>query len=226
MSEKVRKMFSDISSKYDLMNDVLSFGIHRLWKKKYIKLLNLNSKSKVLDLASGTGDIAFEEYKYTKDITGSDFSEGMLEVARQRALERQIDMQFMQIDALAIPFPENQFDAVTISFGIRNVDDVPKCLKEMARVSKSGGKAAILEFGQPTGFFAYIYRFYSKYIMPLLGKIIARDADSYTYLPETAAKFPSDKAFVKIMNETDCFSQIKTIKLTFGIAYIYIGTVK
>lgn len=226
MSENVRKMFSDISSKYDLMNDILSFGIHRIWKKKFIKLLNLDKSSSVLDLASGTGDIAFEEYKYSGKVIGSDFCEDMLSVARKRAAEKNININFVQADAMALPFDDDEFNAATISFGIRNVDNVSKCLTEMARVVKSGGKAAILEFGQPKGIFGSFYKFYSKRIMPLLGKIFAGDSSSYTYLPETAAKFPSGDKFLNIMKNTGSFTQVKYIKLTGGIAYIYLGEVK
>lgn len=226
MSEEVRVMFNDIASKYDLMNDVLSFGIHRIWKKKFVKLLNLKKDDKILDLASGTGDIAFEEYKYTKNVTASDFCNGMLSVAKERAKERNIDITFMQIDALNIPFESDTFEASTISFGIRNVDDVSQCLKEMARVCKPGSTVAIMEFGQPKGLFGSFYRFYSKYVIPRLGRVIANDWSSYTYLEETAARFPADEKFIKIMRDTNCFSTTKAIRLSMGIAFIYMGVVR
>lgn len=226
MSEQVRVMFNEIASKYDLMNDVLSFGIHRLWKKKFVKLLNLKSNDKILDLASGTGDIAFEEHNYTKNVTASDFCNGMLSVAKERAKERNIDITFMQIDALNIPFEADTFDASTISFGIRNVDDVSQCLREMARICKPDSKVAIMEFGQPKGLFGAFYKLYSKYVIPRLGKTIAHDCGSYTYLEETAARFPAGDKFLKIMDDTHCFSSTKAIKLSMGIAYIYVGVVK
>ena len=138
MSEKVREMFSEISPKYDMMNDILSFGIHRLWRRRVVKLLQLNKKSEVIDLASGTGDLAFAMQQVAGKVIGTDFCEDMLVVARRKAKERNIDIEFKQADAMDLPFRDNQFDAATISFGIRNVDNVSKCLSEMARVVSPG----------------------------------------------------------------------------------------
>jgi demethylmenaquinone methyltransferase/2-methoxy-6-polyprenyl-1,4-benzoquinol methylase len=226
MSNAVREMFSEISTKYDLMNDILSFGTHRIWRKKLVRLLNLNSNSSVLDLASGTGDLAFDMNAAGAKVIGTDFCEDMLVVARQKAKERGINIEFRQADALSIPYGDSMFDASTISFGIRNVDDVSLCLKEMARVVKSGGKAAILEFGQAKQPMAFFYNIYSKYIMPALGRIFAGAESAYTYLPQTAAKFPCDQKFLDIMNATGMYSETKVYSLFSGIAYIYIGTVK
>lgn len=226
MSEKVRQMFADISPKYDLMNDILSFGLHRRWRKKLVKMLNLHPGASIVDLASGTGDLAFELKKKAGNVTGTDFCEDMLVIARQKAKKRNINVEFVQADAQYLPFDDDQFNAATISFGIRNVDNVCNCLMEMARVVKPNGKVAILEFGQPEGFFAFFYKIYGRHIMPILGKIFASDVEAYTYLPETAAKFPCGKLFKEIMDATDSFSESKAIRLSFGICYIYIGKVK
>jgi demethylmenaquinone methyltransferase/2-methoxy-6-polyprenyl-1,4-benzoquinol methylase len=224
MSEKVKNMFANISGKYDILNDILSFGMHRYWKTKFVKMTNPDENSKILDIATGTGDIAFKYYKITlekADITGMDFTPEMIKIANERKQNRKI--KFLVGNALNLPFEDNIFDITSISYGIRNVDDVKKSITEMARVLKSGGRAAILEFGQASKPFSYIYNFYSKYIMPPLGKIISGDDSAYSYLPETAAKFPSGENFVKIMNSTNCFSNITVKELMFGVAYIYIG---
>ena len=225
MSEKVREMFSEISPKYDMMNDILSFGIHRLWRRRVVKLLQLNKKSEVIDLASGTGDLAFAMQQVAGKVIGTDFCEDMLVVARRKAKERNIDIEFKQADAMDLPFRDNQFDAATISFGIRNVDNVSKCLSEMARVVSPGGKVIVLEFGQPKGVISLFYKFYSKYIMPTLGMIFAGAGAAYTYLPETAAKFPCGDAFLQLMKETQQYSEYKSYPLNSGIAFIYVGIV-
>ena len=224
MSEKVKNMFANISGKYDILNDILSFGMHRCWKTKFVKMANPDENSKILDIATGTGDIAFKFYQITSgqaNITGMDFTPEMIKIANERKQNRNIT--FLVGDALNLPFEDNIFDITSISYGIRNVDDVERSLTEMARVLKTGGRAAILEFGQARKPFAYIYYFYSKYIMPFLGKLISGDDSAYSYLPETAAKFPSGENFVKIMNSTNCFSKIIVKELMFGVAYIYIG---
>ncbi len=225
MSEQVREMFSEISPKYDMMNDILSFGIHRIWRRNVVKLLQLTKKSEVIDLASGTGDLAFAMKQVAGKVIGTDFCEDMLVVARRKAKERNIDIEFKQADAMDLPFGDNQFDAATISFGIRNVDNVSKCLSEMARVVKPGGKVIVLEFGQPKGIISVFYKIYSKYIMPILGRIFAGAGAAYTYLPETAAKFPCGDAFLKLMKDTKQYSEFKAYPLNSGIAFIYVGIV-
>ena len=226
MSDEVRKMFSEISTKYDLMNDILSFGIHRLWRRKLVKLLNLDKNSYVIDLASGTGDLAIALNEKTGKVIGTDFCDDMLVIARQKAKAKNIDIEFIQADALDLPFEDNTFTASTISFGIRNVDNVSKCLSEMARCVNSGSKVAILEFGQSVGLLSPFYSFYSKFIMPFLGKLFAGSKSAYTYLPKTASQFPCRDEFINIMNQTECFSETKYYKLNSGIAYIYIGIKK
>lgn len=222
MSQSIQKMFASISKKYDLLNDVLSFGIHKLWRKKSVKLAQPQSDSYVLDIACGTGDFAFEFERFSKKIIGLDFCEEMLEIARQKAIKRNSSVQFIQGDALKLPFDNDQFDIVSIGFGIRNVDDVSKSIQEIHRVLKKGGRAVILEFGKPKNpLMRILYGFYSNYIMPLIGKLLANSKEAYTYLPVTANKFPCREDFLKIVEKAASFSKVKYYSLNFGIAYIY-----
>lgn len=221
MSEKVNKMFASIAGKYDLLNDVLSFGIHKKWRKIAVELSKVDANSKVLDVACGTGDFSFEFEKHTKKINGTDFCQPMLDIAIEKAKSRSSKVVFSQADAMNLPFDDNSFDIVSIGFGIRNVDDVGKAISDMARVLKKGGRLIILEFGQPDGFFRILYNFYSKNIMPFLGKILAKSEDAYTYLPETAAAFPCKDDFINIALNAYRFEKYHYKTLTNGVAYIY-----
>jgi len=231
MSEQIKNMFSDISEKYDILNDVLSFGIHRRWRKKVVKLSGVSNKenASVLDLATGTGDLAIvfkRKIGNSDKVTGIDFSEEMLRIAQAKAKKRNLDIDFQKGDATALQFKDNSFDISSIAFGIRNVDSVTACLNEMARVVKPGGKVIILEFGQPQGLFSHIYKFYSKYIIPVLGKIISKNFNAYHYLQDSSAKFPCREEFIEIMQSTGKFSLIDYKQLSFGIAFIYVGDVR
>jgi len=231
MSEKIRNMFSDISEKYDILNDVLSFGIHRTWRRKVVKISGITGKENVsiLDLATGTGDLAIafkRKIGNNGKVIGIDFSEQMLEIAREKAKENHPEIEFLKGDAISLEYEDNKFDIATIAFGIRNVDSIIDCLNEMAGVVNPGGKVIILEFGQPAGFFSCIYKIYSKYIIPVIGKIISKNFNAYNYLQESSAKFPCKEEFLKIMNSTDKFSQTYYKQLSFGIAFIYVGVVR
>jgi demethylmenaquinone methyltransferase/2-methoxy-6-polyprenyl-1,4-benzoquinol methylase len=221
MSEKIKGMFADISAKYDILNDLLSFGSHRIWKNKLIKLSQVKSNSKVLDIATGTGDIAYLFSKKSKSVTAIDFTPEMINLAKKRFKDSNIT--FIIADALELPFEDNYFDIVSISFGIRNVDDINQAIKEMHRVLKSNGKMMILEFGQAIPPFSYLYNFYSKYVIPIIGKIVSKNDFAYNYLPESSARFPSGNNFVKIINHLNLFHNVKMYRLFYGIAYIYIG---
>ena len=229
MSEKVRTMFSKIAGKYDLLNDLLSMGIHRLWRKKAVRAAGTSKGMKILDLATGTGDLAIEFHKAAGkegSVTGVDFCEEMMISAPEKAREAGFDIEFLQGDAMDIKFPDNSFDISGIAFGIRNVDSPLQCLKEMSRVVRPGGTVMVLEFGQPKGLFALIYKIYSKTIIPLIGKIISRDNAAYTYLPETASKFPCREDFTNLMKQTGVMEDCRYISLSSGIAFIYTGKVK
>jgi demethylmenaquinone methyltransferase/2-methoxy-6-polyprenyl-1,4-benzoquinol methylase len=229
MSEKVRSMFASIAGRYDITNTVLSLGTHHLWRSITVKESGVSAGQRVLDCATGTGDLAlaFKE-KVGKEgvVIGTDFCKEMLDLAPAKAAKEGLDVTFEIADAMNLPYESNRFDVASISFGIRNVDDPLICLKEMARVVRPGGNVVVLEFGQPKGLFKYFYGFYQKYIMPLLGGLLTGNKEAYTYLPETSARFPSGNEFLELMKKAGVFSAMKYRPLTFGIAYIYVGTVK
>ncbi len=228
MSEAIKVMFAEISKDYDKMNTVLSFGIHHLWRKKVVKLANVNENSKVLDCASGTGDLAIEFKKTAKkgEVFATDFCVEMLDYIKPKEEKLNIKVKTEFADVMNLKYEDNYFDVSSISFGIRNVDNPKQGVSEMARVVKAGGKVIILETGQPKGLLKPIYKLYSQKIMPFLGSIVAKNEAAYTYLPQTASKFPYGDMFVEIMNSTEKFSEIKAYPVTFGVAYIYVGIVK
>lgn len=229
MSRQVQEMFSQISGKYDLLNDILSFGIHRIWRKKVVNLAQVNNESQILDCASGTGDLAIafkSECGPNSRVVATDFCEDMLVYAKEKSRKQDCNIEIAQADAMSLQFKDNEFDLATISFGIRNVDDPVVCLKEMARVVKPGGKVIVLEFGQPYKWFQPVYGLYSQHIMPTLGRIFAGAKSAYTYLPRTASVFPCRESFIELMNRADCFKTSKYYTLSLGIAYIYVGIVK
>lgn len=214
----VRVMFNDISHKYDLLNDVLSAGTHRLWKKSFVKLATKASPKKVLDCATGTGDIAFMLEKTGAEVTGLDFSENMIEFAKKRASEKSSKVKFIVGDIQKLPFQDKEFDAVTISFGIRNVESLELGLKELGRVAKS---VHILEFGQPKStLYKKAYFTMLKAYVPVFG-LISKRGDAYEYLIATSETFPSDENFLSIMEENTDFNHYRCIPVFGGIAYMY-----
>lgn len=229
MSDEVNRMFSDIAGKYDLMNNLMSFGIHHLWRKKAVRLSGAKSGNSVLDCACGTGDLSIEfksKVGELGNVIGTDFSENMITFAKEKVKTKNIDIHFEIADAMNLQFEDNKFDYSSISFGIRNVDDPVQCLKEMARVVKPNGKVVVIEFGQPTGLFKYLFNFYSFTFMPFLGKIFAKNQSAYEYLPATSAKFPCREDFLDLMKKSNSFSSFNYYTLSSGIAFIYIGVVK
>ncbi len=228
MSEKVRNMFADIADDYDRVNGILSFGVHNAWRKKTVLESGTKPGDKVLDCATGTGDLALEFKKtvgHEGSVIGTDFCKEMIEHAPDKADKNELVVEFEVADAMDLPYDDNSFDVVSIAFGIRNVDDPIVCLKEMARVTKPGGRVVILEFGQPKGLVKYPYQFYSKHVMPAIGGWISGNREAYTYLPETSAAFPAGDAFLELMEQAGGFSDKRAISLTGGIAFVYVGTV-
>ena len=224
---QVANMFDNISGSYDFLNHFLSLGIDILWRKRAIKEIGKISPKTILDIATGTGDLAVEAsvLNPTK-IIGIDISEGMLEVGRKKmkakGLDKMIEMNFG--DSEELPFEDNSFDAVTAGFGVRNFEDLPKGLSEMFRVMNKGGKIAILEPAEPSKFpFKHLYSLYFKIILPFIGKLVSKDKSAYTYLPESVAAFPSGQSFLKEL-EIAGFKQPQHIKLTFGVAALYVAT--
>jgi len=229
MSEKVRNMFADIAEDYDRVNTILSFGVHHAWRTRTVQLSGAQAGHKVLDCATGTGDLALEFKEQVGDdgyVLGTDFCKEMIEHAPEKATEQNLDVDFEVADAMNLPYENDRFDIASIAFGIRNVDDPVQALKEMGRVVKPGGKVVVLEFGQPKGLLKYPYELYSQYIMPTLGGWISGNREAYTYLPRTSAKFPAGQNFIKLMKESGAFTSQMFEKLTGGIAYIYVGTVQ
>jgi demethylmenaquinone methyltransferase/2-methoxy-6-polyprenyl-1,4-benzoquinol methylase len=228
MSTEVRQMFSSIAPRYDVTNEVLSFGVHRLWRRVAVKASGARPGHKVLDCATGTGDLALA-FKRTVggegSVLGTDFCQEMLIPAPAKAAREGLEVKFEVADALALPYADDSFDVASIAFGIRNVDDPVRCLKEMARVVKPGGRVVVLEFGQPSGPFGALFRFYSRYIMPAVGGLLTGNRAAYQYLPKTSANFPAGQRFVALMEQAGCFSERQARPLTFGTAYVYVGTV-
>lgn len=229
MSEKVNKLFSEVAEHYDIMNNLITFGMHNGWKKRLANLTNIKNGGSAIDLATGTGDVAINLKSKVGNkgrIVALDFNKEMLDILRIKDKDQKYNLEIIQGDALNLPYSDNEFDASTISYGIRNVDDPLQCLKEMSRVVKSGGRVVVLETGQADGILTPLIKFYQKGIIPILGKIIANQYDNYYYLPDTAAKFPSGDNFTKLMEDSKAFSEIQKHKLMFGVSYLYVGVVK
>lgn len=228
--EIIRSMFSQVASNYDKANSVLSVGIHHLWRKKLVSLSKAQPGQKVLDCATGTGDLAIAFKKAvgpTGTVIGTDFCAEMLAPAPQKAKDLHLDIQFEQADVTQLQYADNTFDFCTISFGIRNVSDPVKALKEMARVTRPGGKVIVLEFGQmQTPLIGPAYNFYSEKVLPILGGWVTGQKKAYEYLQKSSAAFPCREEFINLMRNSDSFSEMSYSPVSFGIAYIYIGTVR
>lgn len=229
MSTEVRQMFSSIATRYDVTNEVLSLGIHRVWRRAAVRASGAKEGDRVLDCATGTGDLALSfkrKVGLSGQVVGTDFCAEMLQSAPAKASEAGLAVDFQVADAMALPFADASFDVASIAFGIRNVDDPVKCLKEMARVVKPGGRVVVLEFGQPTGLFGALFRFYSKTIMPAIGGLLTGNRAAYEYLPRTAAAFPAGERFLTLMDQAGAYRERVALPMTFGTSYVYVGTVR
>ena len=224
--EQVAEMFDNISVKYDFLNHVLSGGIDIYWRKKAIKLLKNKNPKIILDIATGTGDFAIEALKLSPEkIIGVDISEGMLAVGREKIkkINKESIITLQQGDSESLNFPNNYFDAVIVSFGVRNFQSLIAGLTDMYRVMKPGGTCVIVEFSKPRAFpVKQLYHLYSKYLLPFIGGIVSKDNSAYTYLPESVQVFPDGEAFLEIYKKAG-FINTKCIALTFGICSIYFG---
>ena len=224
--QQVSEMFNRIALSYDFLNHFLSAGIDRHWRKIAVKMLSASKPKTILDVATGTADFAIEAISLQPEkITGVDLAENMLEIGRQKIkkmnLENSIALQ--QADSEALPFPENNFDAITIGFGVRNFMHPLKGLSEMNRVLKPGGKIAVLEFSKPKNFMVKtLFNFYFKQLCPLIGALVSRDKKAYKYLHDSVKNFAEGREFVNMM-ETAGFKNTFQRKLTFGIASVYFG---
>jgi len=217
-------MFDDISPKYDFLNHFLSFGIDHLWRKRLVALLKGPRPARILDVACGTGDLAIALTSLgTEKIIGIDISEKMLEIGRKKAAAKGLQdmISFHLADAEEIPFPDHSFNAVTVAFGVRNFGDLQQGLKEMGRVLAPGGNLMILEFSHPEFFpVRQLYAAYSRFVIPVAGRIISGNTAAYAYLPESVAAFPSGERFTGLLRETG-FRNISRVRLSAGIASIY-----
>jgi demethylmenaquinone methyltransferase/2-methoxy-6-polyprenyl-1,4-benzoquinol methylase len=224
----VRGVFDSVAGKYDLMNDLMSMGVHRLWKRHFIAISNIQAGQRVLDLAGGTGDIAALMSKRvgsSGSVVLSDINEAMLAVGRQRMEDRGLvgNIEYSLADAEKLPFTSGEFDAVTIAFGLRNVTHQPAALREMYRVLKPGGRAMILEFSKVEfEGLKKIYDTYSFGILPRLGKLVTNDEDSYRYLAESIRKHPGQDELADMMVEAG-FSNVTYRNLTGGVVAIHSG---
>ena len=219
-------MFDNISKRYDFLNHLLSMGIDKVWRRRAIKILANFAPKKILDVASGTGDFALAALKLKPEkVVGLDLSAGMLEMGREKMKRKRVDqvVEMIQGDSENLPFENNWFDAVTVGFGVRNFENLEKGLGEMLRVLKPSGVAVILEFSKPRRFpVKQGFGFYSKHIIPKIGRSVSRDNAAYAYLPESVAAFPEGKDFEDILTKVG-YCVIKSRTVSGGIATIYVA---
>lgn len=228
-SEQIEQMFDHIAPTYDKLNHTLSLGIDRYWRNVAIKALKSSKPQRILDVATGTGDFAIlaARHLHPKQVVGIDISEGMMAVAAQKVLDAGLSSEkvsFQRDDCTCLSFPDNSFDAVSSTFGIRNFEQLDKALAEMCRVLTVGGQLVILELSTPQHFpMKQLYKFYSKTMIPLIGKCISRDNSAYTYLPNSIKAFPQGEVLQQSLLRAG-FSKAIFRRLTFGICTLYIAT--
>ncbi len=226
----IQNMFGVISKKYDRANAVLSWGIHHRWKNRLVREAQIQKNDHILDCATGTGDLAFRFESLlqgTGQVTGSDFCEPMLEVARTKGRLQNSTAKFEWADVTQLPYPDHQFNLASISFGIRNVKNPTDALTELGRVVKPGGQVLILEFGQPTSILiSFLFKIYSQWILPRIGGWISGQPQAYRYLQTSSASFPCREDFINMASLTGCFSKMRYLSFHGGIAYLYILQVK
>ena len=222
--EQVAQMFDTISGNYDGLNRVISFGIDVKWRKKVLKMVAAKNPERILDIATGTGDLAILMAEtQAKEIIGLDISDGMLEVGRKKITDRKLDSRIKMVlgDSESMPFENNHFDAITVAFGVRNFETLEKGLAEILRVLKPGGIFVILETSVPTSFpFKQGYSFYTKYILPQIGRLFSKDRSAYAYLSESASVFPHGEALNNILRKIG-FIEVTNMPQTMGVATIY-----
>lgn len=222
--EQVAQMFDAISGNYDGLNRVISFGIDVNWRKKVLKIISDANPDNILDIATGTGDLAILMAQTTASkIVGLDISVGMLEVGKKKIADKNMSDRIEMIigDSEDLPFGDASFDAITVAFGVRNFENLEKGLGEILRVLKPGGKFVVLETSNPTKFpFKQGYQFYTKNVLPLIGKVFSKDDSAYGYLSESASVFPFGEEFNNILKKTG-FIDVKAMPQTFGVATIY-----
>lgn len=226
--EQVAEMFDHIAPKYDLLNQVLSLGIHKGWRRRTVKKIAALKPRVIMDVATGTGDLAIEVVRQLspEKVVGVDISEGMMKLGREKVKAKNLDsvISFQLGDSENLPFAHNTFDAITVGFGVRNFAHLEVGMKGMHDVLKPGGMLTVLEFSKPHKFpMKQLVNFYYRFILPLVGRMVSSDKRAYTYLPESIQAFPEGPAFLEVMKKTG-FKDVKWQPLTFGVASIYLGT--
>lgn len=221
---QVEAMFDSIAHKYDFLNHFLSVNIDKIWRRKVVKAVAATRPLKVLDVATGTADLAIALSRYSQaGITGIDISRKMLDVGDQKLERKKLTdrIRLMQADSENLPFEGETFDAVMVAFGVRNFEDLDRGLSEMFRVTRKGGMVAVLEFSKPNKFpVKQLYNFYFRNILPALGRIFSKDKGAYTYLPESVNVFPEGQAFMDRLSAAG-YTSIRQKRMTFGIATFY-----
>ena len=227
-SVQVERMFDNIAPAYDQLNHTLSWGIDKSWRKKAINWLKPFQPQRMMDVATGTGDFAIQACRVLnpKELIGTDISEGMMNVGRQKVKDAGLEgrISFAKEDCTALTFPDNRFDAITVAFGVRNFEDLDKGLREMHRVLDTNGKLVILELSEPDWFpMKQLYALYSKVVIPTLGKLLSKDRSAYTYLPQSIKAFPQGEVMREIILKAG-FSEANFKRLTLGICTLYTAT--
>jgi demethylmenaquinone methyltransferase/2-methoxy-6-polyprenyl-1,4-benzoquinol methylase len=227
--KQVEQMFDNISGNYDGLNRVISFGIDLKWRRKVIEMVKKTNPKYILDVATGTGDLAIAMADSDAEkIIGLDISAGMLQVGRDKIQKKELNkrIEMVQADSENLPYPDHTFDAITVAFGVRNFENLEKGLSEIYRVLSPGGIFVVLETSIPTKFpFKQGYRVYSNYILPIIGKLFSKDKSAYQYLSESASVFPYGEKFNNILRKTG-FTEVENLPQTFGVSTIYSATKK
>ncbi|MBO0986684.1 demethylmenaquinone methyltransferase/2-methoxy-6-polyprenyl-1,4-benzoquinol methylase [Delftia sp. 60] len=224
-ASRVRGVFDSVASRYDVMNDLMSGGLHRAWKAYTVMVANLKEGDKALDIAGGTGDLALAFAKKvgsTGQVVHTDINEAMLRVGRDRLIDKGVILPTMVCDAEALPFPDNHFDLVSVAFGLRNMTHKDAALKEMNRVLRPGGKLLVLEFSKVAKPLEKAYDWYSFKILPAMGKLVAGDDASYRYLAESIRMHPGQEELKRLMQECG-FGHVDYHNMTGGIAALHVG---
>ena len=224
-AEHVKEVFNEVAPRYDLMNDILSFGLHRMWKHAAIHKADIKENMKVLDIAGGTGDISLlieKKIGPSGEVWLTDINLEMLKIGERRLREAGYVPYVVECDAEALPCPSNYFDVVIVSYGLRNMTHKDRALAEMLRVCKPGGKVIVLEFSKPAAWMKPFYDFYSFHVMPFLASKIAGNAENYRYLAESIRMHPDQQTLAKIMSSVG-FSKVEWENFTFGITPLHIG---
>jgi demethylmenaquinone methyltransferase / 2-methoxy-6-polyprenyl-1,4-benzoquinol methylase len=226
-SAEVRTMFASVARSYDRVNQILSFGMHHGWRRAAVRLSGVRPGDRVLDCATGTGDLALELKRAVGAegaVTGTDFCAEMLALAPAKADRAGLPVRFEVADVLALPYPRAAFDIASIAFGIRNVENPTRGIRELARVVAPGGRVVVLEFGQPGGpLFGAAFRFYSHTLLPRIGGWVSGQRSAYEYLDRTASEFPSGERFAALMRDTGAFRDVRMHPLAGGVVYVYVG---